>query len=876
MRRADSRAVRQILTLVRPRHAPECARTVIAATAALWGAIAVAGPRVSAPIAIDAPVYSGADGFQEYPVLAASTAGVLAVWQDLRDGARSIWAARVVAGAPLDPTGFAIATGPGGRTGPAVASDGTGWLVVWEETSGAGDVLAVRVSAAGVVLDAAPIPVAANPSVPSKSPRVAFDGVNYVVAWSEARGASLDIFLARVTPAGTVLDPAGVAVCTQTADQSSPRLGCDGATACLVVWEDLRAGDVDVYAARVTRAGAVLDPDGFSLGAGAGNQAQPALAFDGQRYAVVWADGSSGAFRVVGKRVSPAGAVLDAQPVAVSSTAGGFTPSIAFDGQQFLVAWTTPPGGNYDVAFARAELTLAPLDAPPLSLVALPDFEGYPSVVFDGANFLAAWSDDRTSSQDSDVYLGRVSPQGATLDGNGRLLSAAANNQRGGAVATDGRGYLVVWEDDRDRPVTIYARALGPDGLAETSGAVSVGLSTVDRTLPDVAFGGGVYLVTWLELPPSNALRVARFSQAGALLDPGGLLIASGNVVRSRPRVAFDGANFLIAWEDRRTGGPDVWAARVSPGGMVLDPAGVPVTALGNLEWDPAVAPAPGGFLVTWADYNGGLHVAGARVSSAGAVLDPGGFRVSLGLGNGGMSMAAFDGRQHRAAWSTSGQLAAARVLAPDGGEVPTALSATPAIDLAPAVAWDGAQTWLAWKDTLGDAGAVGALWSEDGGFELFSLAADRSVGGVALGFTSAARGAALTSHFDATGGFGSRRLELRLLGVLANGEVCVAPDDCGSSVCVLGVCCPSSCTAAVCAGGVCGAMVVDGGVADGGVADGGAPDPDGGRPDAGTPADSSRGRYRVGCGCDGSGWPPLLAALVAVFGSSRRRSNRR
>src|SRR5262245_14846921 len=121
-----------------------------------------------------------------------------------------------------------------------------------------------------------------NPLVGERhDPAVAFDGTNYLVVWSDSRSGGYDIYGARVSPSGTILDPNGIRITTAAAVfHAMPRLSFDG-TNYLVVWEESQSGDFNIVGARVTPAGSVLDPEGIPISTAPDEQSLPALAFDG-------------------------------------------------------------------------------------------------------------------------------------------------------------------------------------------------------------------------------------------------------------------------------------------------------------------------------------------------------------------------------------------------------------------------------------------------------------------------------------------------------------------------------------------------------------------------------------------------------------------
>jgi hypothetical protein len=240
----------------------------------------------------------------------------------------------------LDPAGIPVSTAADTQTKPAVAWNGTNFMVVWEDLrSGSGsDIYGARVSSAGSVLDPAGIPIstAANPQ---GEPAVTWGLTSFLVVWGDLRsGINYDIYGARVTSAGSVSDPAGIAVSTAANSQSTPAVAF-GRNKFLVVWEDTRAGCCDVYGARVSDGGSVLDPAGIGVSTAASIQSEPAVASRNFDFFVVWQDSRSGNYDIYGAGVGGDGTV--AQPAGIPISTGGQHETVPqldvrYD---FLVAW---------------------------------------------------------------------------------------------------------------------------------------------------------------------------------------------------------------------------------------------------------------------------------------------------------------------------------------------------------------------------------------------------------------------------------------------------------------------------------------------------------------------------------------------------------
>jgi hypothetical protein len=266
---------------------------------------------------------STAGGDQSWPTLAFDGTNYLVAWHDSRAGSQDIYGTRVSpTGAVLDPGGIPISTAANNQAAPAVAFDDTNYLVVWQDSrSGDFHIYGARVTPGGTVIDPAGIQISASATGGQNAPAIAYDHTNYLVAWEDSRSIPVDIYGARVTTAGTVLDPSGIAIATAAGIQAFPTLAADDANF-LVAWVDSRSGGYDIYGARVSQAGAVLDPSGIAISTATSDQTLPAVAFDGTNYLLAWWDNRSGAADIYGARVTQAGAVLEPAGIPISAATG--------------------------------------------------------------------------------------------------------------------------------------------------------------------------------------------------------------------------------------------------------------------------------------------------------------------------------------------------------------------------------------------------------------------------------------------------------------------------------------------------------------------------------------------------------------------------
>lgn len=465
--------------------------------------------------------------------------------------------------------------------------DGAGGIIlVWEDyREGPPSSYGQRLDGSGVAQWASNGLLILGPSLMHWNPQAATDGdQGAILVWQDRRNLTTDLFAQRVTKAGATAWPTnGRPVCLAAGDQLRPQIVSDGAGGAIVAWEDPRSGVRDLYAQRLDPTGAPLwTVDGIAVCSAIGEQRNLRMIPDGAGGAIlVWEDGRSGAADLYVQRLDASGNALWTPDGVALCTAAGVQsdPAIVSDGADgAIVAWADFRGGaTSDIYVRRVDGSGVPQGTPDGTAVcsAVGD-QSLPKIITDGAGgAILAWEDHRTATPD--LFARRV-------DSTGAMLWAVDGVQASGAAGPRSQITLV------------------PNGAGGAFVACQAG-TTVKRIVPSVLSASGVR---------------TNFSA-----------LSVGTTHQRNPQMVPDGTGGgIVTWMEDRGTGYDVFTQRVGFNGATKwTTSGVEVcTATGNQTLPFVLADGIGGVIIGWTAYDftapapftglAGIYVQG--VSSAG------------------------------------------------------------------------------------------------------------------------------------------------------------------------------------------------------------------------------------------------------------------
>ncbi len=446
--------------------------------------------------------------YQEYPqVISDGNGGAIITWQDKRNGNdKDIYAQKVNADGVIQWTagGVLICSAPEDQQTPVLVSDGAGGAIIaWEDYfSGNWDIYAQRINSSGVAQWTPGGEAVCTITTSQNYLDIISDGAGgAIMAWEDNDGTSPDIYIQRINASGlTQWTAGGVAICTATGNQYTPKLAEDESGGAIIVWEDQRGVAADIYAQHINASGVISGlADGLVICDATDYQFTPAICSDGAGGAVfTWQDKRSGNWDIYAQKVISGGALQwTANGVAVNTVAGDqqYPQLVSDQNGGAIIAWQDGISDASDI-YAQHISSAGNLiwTAYGVAVTDIADNQSSPQIIADNSGgAIIAWLDTRNGNINPDIYAQFLNVSGVpqwTADGTGVCLQTA--NQSNVKLVSDGNGGAIfTWDDTRTGSTDIYAQNICASGwlglctssISDRENSSAISLATANNIL---------------------------------------------------------------------------------------------------------------------------------------------------------------------------------------------------------------------------------------------------------------------------------------------------------------------------------------------------------------------------------------------------------
>lgn len=396
-----------------------------------------------------------------------------------------------------------------------------------------------------------------------------YEGGVYTLAWTSGH----DVYLSRVKPDGSLLDPdddfnqisGAISLCTGCSQSPLAGAGNGGVSVASI------GGQVTVFWTTYPAFGWQLRASRFDPATGmavSGDTTAPELALSYSYRDPVMSVGDAGGVVLYKGQADALEVTTD--PFSITQVSGEQLPyrsasrsypSVAYDGQTFLVAWAQegvvrasridPSSGTY-------------LDDPPLAIGS----GSHPAVTSDGTDFLVAWvvNDYQVTRR---VVHGDGSMEAEVAPAfDAGSTSSALDDVLDVRLVGNGKYYLLSWVDQTNLYYpNVEGVRLRSDGTAVDGSVVQLAVphgSAFHATVADRPSDPtkSTFLVIYNSTQTGVDLTITRYrSELGSLIDPV-TTIDSGNGEVSRiPFAATDGTHLIAGWTESSTS----WLGAIDP-----------------------------------------------------------------------------------------------------------------------------------------------------------------------------------------------------------------------------------------------------------------------------------------------------------------------
>ncbi|MDD5529650.1 MAG: T9SS type A sorting domain-containing protein [bacterium] len=590
------------------------------------------------------------------------------------------------------------------------------------------------------------------------SPKISFNGTNYLVIWQDQRrgvqyiNSIYELYGTRVTPSGTVLDTLGLKLKVDGENCSRYSVTSDSNNFFIAYGVLYNPGTsntfCDIYGLIVDNNGVIKTSTPIPIEVDANINFQyprdVSAIFDGKNYIVIWQNSHDSIF--YSSRVNKNGILVDSAPVPIIKINSGSTNfSIAYGNKSYLLV-TTKFGIMMDSSLQVID-----------TVKEIPYGDGLYSaglsVGFNGTDYLV------TGCYASDPYYfegQRVSTNGTVIQcidlgtGAGNSTTQVASNgqnwlvlagfygtrgvivQPSGSFAnissdkigwlsnyiatSNGSNYFIAGSQNIKSvgglEVGIFGNRITSTGTAIDTNNFPLSYAVQTQSSPTGCFDGEKYFMIWEEnRTNTNDIYGCHLDTLGNVLDTSINLTAGVDSFLVSYSIAFDGNNYLVAYEENPSGYTytDIHGMRVKKDGTVLNPSGFPICTEGGYQDAKQIAYGNGIYFLVWRDGRyplSGYCIRGIRVDTSGVVADDSSLIITLGSDqNHDVSSPdiAFDGTNFLVVYQKTGSGILGKRISPTGTIIDASPFTINSIGTSPFVLFNGINYLVLYQDGSGN-----------------------------------------------------------------------------------------------------------------------------------------------------------------------------
>ncbi|MBU0687472.1 MAG: hypothetical protein KKB81_06485 [Candidatus Margulisbacteria bacterium] len=469
-----------------------------------------------------------------------------------------------------------------------------------------------------------------------KNAKVIRDGVGgYIIVWEDARSGYLDIYAQRVNQQGARLwRRGGVPIGASDSNQMNPEIVADGSGGAIIIWQDYRSENFDIYAQRIDVNGQVAwAENGVAICKNTAGQFAPQVSPDGLGGAFIfWHDFRGGKGEdIYAQRINKRGETYwkeDGLLVAGKEDTEWYPTSKLLKPELVAVAWVEKGAG------AKSKVIVQALDGEGnkvwgegINVSAKEKVQLNPALsTLDDGSLVVAFEEEEDAIS-SNIVLQKISADGNKLFGaNGKAVSSGPHQKNTPQVLVHAGGIFVFWREENKDSESLKFFKCSYDGEPQLWQVKTVAQAKFLAKDYQLIENRRDIAVVWEDSNSGNGnnggngrqngsvstIHAQRISFNGVYLWRfGGKRVAEIHSLQEKPRMvnAYDSGVFVV-WQDNRNGNFDIYAQSIAEDGQYrLGENGEMVNnSSGNVPQQNAkiVEDGEGNFVVVWEDARGG------------------------------------------------------------------------------------------------------------------------------------------------------------------------------------------------------------------------------------------------------------------------------